>query len=122
MTLTTTDVEFRALISGHRISNLRFADDIGLLAESEPDLQSRVTSVDTTSSIFGLRITSAKTEVQQVGRVSQSQNITLGTSTLTQVSVFVYLGGTLSCDATSDKDIARRVGLTAGIVRNLGII
>ena len=28
MALATTDVEFEALISGHRISNLRFADDI----------------------------------------------------------------------------------------------
>ena len=46
MALATTDVEFGALISGHRISNLRFADDIGLLAESKPELQSLVTSVD----------------------------------------------------------------------------
>ena len=117
--LATTDVEFGTLISGHRISNLRYADDIGLLAESEHDLQSLVTSVDTTSRRFDLRVRSAKIEVQQVGGVSQSLNITLGTSTLTQVSDFVYLGGTLSCDATSDKDIARRVGLAAGIVRNL---
>ena len=39
MALATTNVEFEALISGHRISNLWFADDIGLLAKSEPDLQ-----------------------------------------------------------------------------------
>ena len=32
MALITTDVEFGASTSGHRISNLRFADDIGLLA------------------------------------------------------------------------------------------
>ena len=106
MALATTNVGFGALISGHRISNLRFADDIGLLTESEPDLQSLVTSVDTVSSRYGLQVSSAKTEVQQVGRVSQSINITLGTFTLTQVSDFVYLGETLSCDATSDKDIA----------------
>ena len=62
MALATTDVEFGALISGHRISSLRFADDIGLLAESETDLQSLVTSVDTTSSRFGLRVSSVKIE------------------------------------------------------------
>ena len=28
----------------------------------------------------------------------------------------------MSCHATSDKDIARRVGLAAGIVKNLGSI
>ena len=54
--------------------------------------------------------------------MSQSLNITPGTTTLTPASDFVYLGGTLSCDATSDKDIARRVGLAAGIARNLGSI
>ena len=107
MALATTEIEFGALISGHRISNLRFADDIDLLAESEPDLQSLLTTVDTTNTRCGLRVSSAKTEVQQVGRISQSL---IGTSTLTQVSDFVYLGGTLSYDATSDKDIARRVG------------
>ena len=58
--------------------------------------------------------------MQQVGRVSQSLNITVGTSTLTKASDSVYLGGTLSCEATTDKDIARRVGQAAGIVRNLG--
>ena len=67
MALATTDVEFVALISEHRISNLRFADDIGLFTESESELQSLVTSVDTTSSRFGLRVSRAKTEVQQVG-------------------------------------------------------
>ena len=60
--------------------------------------------------------------MKQVGQRSQSLNITHDISTLTQASVFVYSGGTLSCDATSDKDIARRVGLAAGIVRNLGSI
>ena len=60
MAFATTDVYFGALISRHRISNLRFADDISLLAESEPDFQSLVTSVDITSSRFGLRVSSAK--------------------------------------------------------------
>ena len=60
MALATTDVQFGALISVHWISNLRFADDIGILAESEPDLQSLVTSAHTISSSFGLLGSSAK--------------------------------------------------------------
>ena len=71
---------------------------------------------------FGLRVSSAKTEMQQVGRVSQSLNITLGTTTHIQVNDFVYLDGTLFRDATSDKGITRRVGLATDIVRNLGSI
>ena len=39
MALATTEPELGALISEHIISNLRFADDIGLLAGTESDLQ-----------------------------------------------------------------------------------
>ena len=117
MSLATNEVEFEASISGHMISNLRYADDIGLLTVTAPDRQSLVNSVDITSSGFGLRVSSAKTEVQQGGRVSQSLNISLGTTTLTQANNFVYLGGTLSCDATRDQGITRRVGLATGIMR-----
>jgi len=31
----------------------------------------------------------------------------------------VYLGGVISDDATCDNDILRKIGLAAGIVRNL---
>jgi len=37
---------------------------------------------------------------------------------LHQTDDFVYLGGTISSDGSSNKDIDRRVGLAAGIVRN----
>ena len=54
------------------ISNLRFADDISLVANSDMDLQQLVNKVDVASRRFGLTISSSKTEVQVVGRdVSQ---------------------------------------------------
>jgi len=43
----------------------------------------------------------------------------LGNSDLTQCEQFVYLGGVISEDLSCDKDVTRRIGLTAGIVRNL---
>ena len=55
MALATTEVEFGTFIPEHGISNLRFSANIDLLAETEPDLQSLVTSVDITSSRFGLQ-------------------------------------------------------------------
>ena len=33
---------------------------------------------------------------------------------------FIYLGGVISHDSTCEKDVAWRIGLAAGIVRNLG--
>jgi len=38
---------------------------------------------------------------------------------LKQVENFVYLRGSVSADQSCDKDIERRIGLAAGIVRNL---
>ena len=54
-------------IQGHLIDNLRFADDIVLLACNEIDLQFIVDCVQQWSSNFGLKINIAKTEVQVMG-------------------------------------------------------
>jgi len=111
-------------VNGSTISNLRFADDISLLANSDMDLQQLVNKVDGVSSWFGLTVSSSKTEVQVVGRdVSQvAMHIKLGSGELNQVDKFVYLGGTACSDASCDKDIARRIGIAAGVAWNLEII
>ena len=44
--------------------------------------------------------------------------IVLGNNELVQCEDFIYLGGVISQDSTCDKDVARRIGLAAGIVRN----
>jgi len=45
--------------------------------------------------------------------------IVLGNGELMQCEQFVYLRGVVSEDSSCDKDVARRMGLAAGIVRNL---
>jgi len=54
MALALEDEELGARIAGIRITNLRFADDISLLAESEGELQHLVNRVSQTSTRFGL--------------------------------------------------------------------
>ena len=73
-------------INGCVISNLRFADDISLLTNSDLDLQQLVDKVSHASSRFGLTINSSETEVQVIGRdVSQvSMHIKLGNTELNQ--------------------------------------
>jgi len=46
--------------------------------------------------------------------------IMLGNNELVQCEDFIYLGRVISQDSTCDKDVARRIGLAAGIVRNFG--
>ena len=38
---------------------------------------------------------------------------------MTQCDEFVYMGGVVSADGLCDRDVDRRIGLAAGIVRNL---
>ena len=45
--------------------------------------------------------------------------ISMGNGELVQCEQFLYLGGVISEDLSCDKDVARRIGLAAGIVRNL---
>jgi len=121
MLLALDGSDARVCVNGSTISNLRFADDISLLANSDMGLQQLVNKVDGVSSRFGLTINSSKTEVQVVGRdVSQvAMHIKLGSGELNQVDKFVYLGGTVCRDASCDKDIARSIGIAAGVAWNL---
>ena len=117
MALVLDGNEIGADINGHCISNLRFADDISLIAGRTDDLQQLVNKVYTTSDKFGLRVSSTKTEVQCVGRERQQMKIVLGNNELVQCE---DLGGVISQDSTCDKDVARRIEFAADVVRNLG--
>jgi len=143
LALALENNEFGAKVSGFCISNLHFADDICLIAEGTDNLQCTVDKVHTTGNRFGLEVSRTKTEVQCIGREKQQmktliiiirqlirrRNMSikslqgrltlLGVTELTQCEEFVYLGGVVSADDFCDRDVDRRIGLAAGIVRNL---
>jgi len=45
----------------------------------------------------------------------------IGYYKLKQSDNFVYLGGVISADSSCDKEVARRIGIASGVVRNLVI-
>jgi len=83
--------EICATISGYLISNRRFSDEICLVATSNDDLQQLVDAVQTTSSRFGLTVSSSKTVVQSIGKDEQQMKIMLGNCKLEQCQEFVYV-------------------------------
>ena len=118
--LALADVEEAGiLVSGDRISNLRFADDIAILADGQTELQQRITQLHETSSRFGLKVSTSKTEVQCISRQPPKLHIDIGGTELNQVEQFTYLGGVISQDARSELDIKRRVNLATGISSSL---
>ena len=96
MLYSTHDITIGATLQGQLISNLRFADDIVLMAETSNDLQSIVDKVYLNSSNLGLKINIAKTEVQVISKNEIPISININGTELKQVKDFVYLGGTIS--------------------------
>jgi len=56
------------IIHGQRVTNLRFADDIDLVAESQDQLQELRDRVNKSSKRFGLKIIAQKNKKMTVGR------------------------------------------------------
>ena len=122
MALSLDNSDIGATISGFLCSNLRFADDIALLSESETDLQSQIDSLHTYSTRFGLKISTSKTEVQCISRSPRAVKINIDSTALAQVDQFTYLGGVISSDASCENDIKRRIGLATGASASLNTI
>ena len=119
MNIALDNTEIGVRISGEIINNLRFADDIDLLAENEDELQELTTRVHESSKRFGLKINAEKTKTMTIGKKKEKIIIRLGGEELEQVKEFVYLGGVITEDAESTKDIRKRIGLASAMFGKL---
>jgi len=117
-------LDIGVVISGYRLNNLRFANDIALAAmcNSNQGLDTIVTSMTTKSRPMGININTDKTETQLIGRYRGSCDIKLEGQVLSQVEDFVYLGGLISSTDSSQTDVRRRIGLACDAVRRLAKI
>jgi len=68
MMLSLHDDPIVVLVCGLVTCDLRFADDISLLADCELDLQSQVDKFSRSSERCGLEISGTKSEVQVIGK------------------------------------------------------
>ena len=115
-------VDIGANISGWLINNLRFADDIVLIAESAKQLQTLVNKVQNAASNFGLKINISKTQVQVISKQKQTLDINIDGHKLEQVQTFVYLGGAITETGTCEDDIKQRICKALGAVQRLHTI
>jgi len=109
------------MISGFRLNNLRFADTIAAICDSNQGLETIATKVALESKRMGLCINTDKTESQLIARNPGTCDITLESEDIKQVEEFVYLGGVIG-STSSQPDIRRRIGLAAVAVRRLNNI
>ena len=77
-------------ISGKNISNLRYADDTILMAESEEELKSLLVKVKEDSEKAGLKLNFQKTKIMASGPITSWQID--GEKTVETVTDFIFLG------------------------------
>ena len=76
-------------ISGGNINNLRYVDDISLMAESKEELKSLLMKVKEESEIVGLKIYIQKTKIMAFNPITSWQ---IDGETMETVKEFIFLG------------------------------
>ena len=91
-------------IAGRNINNLRYADDIILMAESEEELKSLLMKVKEESKKVGLKFNIQKTKIMASGPITSWQ---IDGETVETVSDFIFLGSKITADGDCSHEIKR---------------
>ena len=109
-------------LGGRIISNLRFADDIDLIAKSNQELQELTDRLADRSRAYGMEVSSVKSKVMVNSLDNATANITLNGETLEVVESFKYLGSTLTKDGRTDREIEIRLAQASAAMSKLSKI
>ncbi|EPB80043.1 hypothetical protein ANCCEY_00866 [Ancylostoma ceylanicum] len=99
---------------GH-LTDLDYADDIALLAESDSRLEEATSSLTQEATKIGLRISAEKSKVVKIGVEHTPININVETTQLESVTKFTYLGSTVSYNGDADIDICTCIAKAAAV-------
>ena len=103
-------------IAGRNINNLRYADDITLMAESEEELKSVLMKVKEESEKVGLKLNIQKTKIMA------SDPITSWEIDGETVSDFIFGGSKITSDGDCSHEIKRHLFLGRKVMTNLDSI
>ena len=98
-------------------SNLRYADDTTLMAESEEELKNLLMKVKDESEKVGLKLNIQKTKIRASGPISTSWEI--DGETVETVSDFIFLGSKITADGDCSHEIERHLLLGRKVMTNL---
>ena len=91
-------------IAGRNISNLRYADDTSLMAESEEELQSFLMKMKEESKKVRLKLNIQKTKIMAPGPITSWQ---MDGKTVETVRDFIFLGSKITADGDCSHEIKR---------------
>ena len=106
-------------IAGRNISNLSYADDTTLMAESEEELKSCLMKVKVESEKVGLKLNIQKTKIMAPGPITSWE---IDGETVETVSDFILGGSKITADGDCSHEIKRRLLLRRKVMTNLDCI
>ena len=89
-------------IAGRNINNLRYADDITLMAEREEELKSLLMKVKEESEIAGLKLNIQKTKIMASGPITSWQ---IDGETMETVTDFIFGGSKITANGDCSHEI-----------------
>ena len=106
-------------IAMRNITNLRYADDTTLMAESGEELKSLLMKVKEESEKVGLKLNIQKTKIMASGPITSWQ---IDGETTETVTDFIFLGSKITADGDCSHEIKRLLLLGRKVMTNLDSI
>ena len=106
-------------ITRRNINNLRYADDITLMAESEEELKRLLMKVKVESGKVGLKLNIQKTKIMAYGPIASWQ---IDGETMETVRDFIFLGSKITTDGDCSHEMKRHLPLGWKAMTNLDSI
>ena len=110
-------------VSGRQITNLRFADDIDLIAGTKEELEELTKRLDTEARKYGMEISAEKSKTLVTSRiaaeVASDTIIKVAGTELEEVKTFQYLSSTFNEDVTSEHEIKKRLAIATNQLAKL---
>ena len=100
-------------IQGHRIKDLRYADDTTLMSNSNNGLEKLTNSVKTHSEAYDLHLNVKKTKVMKTDKSEEKCCIKVNGETLEAVNKYEYLGSTITENGDGITEIKKRLAIAA---------
>ena len=106
-------------MAGRNIKNLRYTDDITLMAESEEELESLLMKVKEESEKVGLKLNTQKTKIMASGPITSWE---IDGETVEIVADFIFGGSKITADDDCSHEIKRHLLLERKAMTNLDSI
>jgi hypothetical protein len=109
----------RVMIGGRQISNLRYADGITLMANTEEEMDNLLQRIERISGEIGLKLNRSKCCLLKVDRAGAYPENPMYITDIQMKSEVIYLGARISKKDDSMGEIKRRVSIAKAVMKKL---